>query len=290
MIINGLLINGYHKNDFFFFFFFFKMNSFLKNLIFLKISFNGLGGAIYFNNYNFNLKILNCLFQTCQSKEKGGAIYCKSNLFNLNKIIFNDCTVPFSISSGQSFYSESYQTLINLISINYCSYTSNFNAHETIFLLGGFQKIEYLNSSNNIAKSFSSGLATTESIYFNLKYSQFYNDSSYNHIFALIHIRPDDDILFNNIISNKVNTDGLIYLSGGFSIFFKCLFLNNEGLIITINNSYGKGYFIFNNFYFNFNKLIINSLIKEINCEFNITQKFENKIHFFINLTNLKNY
>ena len=144
--------------------------------------------------------------------------------------------------SGQAFLTTCNYAQVNTTTVFCCAISETLRGSEAAILVGGVQCISQLNSSYNIAAQYASGLATSESVSFSLKLSQFWHNQSPNHMLALVHIRPDDDISFCNFIKNTVPVDGLFYISGGYCILRKCVFKRNTGTFAVFNQAYGPGY------------------------------------------------
>ena len=200
------------------------------------------GGAIYVNNNQIYLKLSLSLFIGCSSTKNGGAVYVEATRFDIIQSMLLECYIVRALWSGQAFMSISHLFSCNESTVNYCPPSIGHSGSEAIIISGGIQNVRQLNTSHNIASSYASGLATSESVSFLLKYSMIYYNRSPNHILAFIHLRPDDDISFCNIIHNTVENDGLIFISGGYCVMRKCVFKKNSGTFSVFNNAYGPGF------------------------------------------------
>ena len=200
------------------------------------------GGAVFVKNNEISLQILNCLFVGCSAQQNGGAVYASSPRFDLEQSCFLECFVSDAAWSGQSFY-----TMCNIVNVNSstvfsCPPSANHRGSEAIILVGGVQNILQLNSSHNVAAQYAGGFATSESISFSFRRCMIYHDVSPNHILAFVHLRPDDDVSYCNIIRNKVYQEGIVYVSGGYAVMRRCVFKRNSGLLAVFNNAYGPGF------------------------------------------------
>ena len=200
------------------------------------------GGAVFVKNNEISLLIFNSLFIGCSAQQNGGAVYGSCPRFDIRQSAFFECFVSDSAWSGQSFY-----TMCNIVSVNSstvysCPPSANHRGSEAIILVGGVQNIQQLNSSHNVAAQYAGGFATSESISFSFKRCMIYHDVSPNHILAFVHLRPDDDISYCNFVRNKVYQEGIVYVSGGFSVIRRCVFKRNSGPIVVFNDAYGPGF------------------------------------------------
>lgn len=224
-----------------------QKNKKLENLEIIENVFQDLrgadsGGAVYVLNQQTILTITRSLFVGCSALKNGGALYGYTRKFTTFQSMYVECFITDNLWSGQAFMVTSNVTNVTETTAISCPPSLGHRGSEVLILVGGAQHVTQLNSSHNIAFAYASGLATSESISFEMKRCMFYYNKSPNHILALIHMRPDDDISFCNIIHNTVDTDGLIFVSGGYCVFQKCVFKKNSGVISVFNSAYGPGF------------------------------------------------
>lgn len=213
----------------------------IKDSIFMDIKNMEQGGAILVKHPQSFVVVKHTLIIGCSATKNGGGLYCTSARFQLYDSAFHECYVPDQAWSGQAFSTTCNYVSINASTVWCCPISQQFRGAEAIIMVGGVQNINQLNSSRNTATQYAAGLATSESVSFALKLSHFVHNESPNHIVALVHIRPDDDISNCNFIKNTVTSDGIFYVSGGYSIIRRCYFRKTSGNLTVFNNAYGPG-------------------------------------------------
>ena len=214
----------------------------LRENVFQELRGSEQGGAIFIHNPFVYMKIFESLFIGCSATKNGGAIYVESTRFDLYQSVFLECYILHTLWSGQAFMSLTNVFSTNETTVNFCPPSLGHSGSESIILVGGVQSIQQLNTSHNLASSYASGLATSESVSFMFKRSVIYYNKSPNHIFAFIHLRPDDDVSYCNIIHNTVDNEGIIFISGGYCVLRKCVFKKNIGSLAVFNQAYGPGF------------------------------------------------
>lgn len=214
----------------------------ISNCIFADLRGYEHGGAVFVKNEEVGLYVYNSLFIGCSASLSGGAIYVKCPRYDLEQSTFMQCFVSDAAWTGQSFYSASNIVNITASTVFMCPPDAPHRGSEAIFIITGVQSIVQLNSSYNTAAQYAGGLATQESLSLVIRRCMFYHDISPNHVLALIHLRPDDDISCCNFVKNLVYNEGLLYLSGGYAVMRKCYFKKNDGVLAVFNSAYGPGY------------------------------------------------
>ena len=162
----------------------------------------------------------------------------------MNNSFYTKCVCPGIIYGGQSFYADAYSMCYTLDSMDKCPENLKENGFELLIARQGIQTFSMINSTNNIATHYASGLLSGESKRFKLIYGNFVNNSSPNHILALTHIRPDDTLKYVNLIQNNVTEDSLIFLSGSCAVFRNFIVFGNTGTFVCHQPLYGYVYFV----------------------------------------------
>ena len=214
----------------------------IKNSAFVDLRNGDQGGAVLVKNPPVFLHVFHSFFQGCCAHLNGGAIFVNCAKFELDESLFIECYVADAAWSGQSFYTMCNVAKINCSSIVRCPQSHKFRGSEAAIMISGVQNIMNLNSSHNIPTQYAGGFATSESVSFSLRMSMFYWNESPNHVLALVHLRPDDDISFCNIVRNSVTSDGIVFISGGYVVMRRCVFKRNQGNICAFNDGYGPGF------------------------------------------------
>ena len=214
----------------------------IKENAFVDLKNGEQGGAVLVKSPQVSLKIFHTLFIGCTAQLNGGAVFANCARFSSRELLYVECSVSDAAWSGQSYYSMCNVVKINTTSIVRCPISSKLRGSEAAIMIGGVQLVRQLNSSYNIPAQYAGGLATSESVSFQLTMSMFYHNESPNHVLALVHLRPDDDISFCNIVRNVVFSDGIVFISGGYVVLRKCVFRRNQGSLCAFNNAYGPGF------------------------------------------------
>ena len=214
----------------------------IKDSAYIDLKNGEQGGAVLVKNNQVALRVFHTLFIGCSAQLNGGAIFANCPRFELEESLFIECSVSDAAWSGQSFYTMCNVANVNCSSIVRCPISSKIRGSEAAIMIGGVQNVRQLNSSHNIPAQYAGGLATSESTSFQLRMSMFYCNESPNHILALVHMRPDDDVSFCNIVRNIVSSDGTVFISGGYVVMRRCVFRRNQGNLAAFNDGYGPGF------------------------------------------------
>ena len=214
----------------------------IKNNAFTDLRNGDQGGGVLVKNPSVCLHVFHSLFHGCCAKLNGGALFANCAKFQLDESLFVECYVADAAWSGQSFYTMCNVAVINCSSIVKCPQSKKYRGSEAAIMIGGIQHIMNLNSSRNIPTQYAGGIATSESVSFSLRMSMFYWNESPNHILALVHLRPDDDVSLCNIVRNSVTSDGIVFISGGYVVMRRCVFKRNQGNLAAFNDGYGPGF------------------------------------------------
>lgn len=231
------------------------------------------GGAIQIVSKNIDLTIDDCIVDDCQAKTRGGGIYHNTKSATVCFCQFRNCLCPSVPYSGQAAFGSSIETVYEKNSIYKCPGDELLDGYESFILLGGSQSVQDLNSSNIRSAMYACGLFTTESTLFSLVYSSFVNSSSKNHLLALSHIRPDDEITLVNFIDNEITSDGLFFLTGSYAVLDRCVWLNNKADVFCFSPNGGRVCLAFDSCWFDFDQIPNaqqTGLLSITACNFNV--------------------
>ena len=218
-------------------------NFYLTDSLFSNLTSSLNGGSLDLSDtFNLNLLIKFCIFSYCSSINSGGAIYfsCSNGACVLNYCCGYFCYATGNNwdKGGQFSYIQSSTSKNNSLltcSITKCSPNIFTFLSNSIFLLKGNQKVEYLNSSYNFATIYA-GFHCYLHTFINVLYNNFYNNTASDHNIIFFRESPGK-ISSTNIIEN--------YASFRYGVFTvqvttinvdNCIFLRNFGILFDIPN------------------------------------------------------
>ena len=254
--------------------------SFINN-IFQFLNNNDSGGAIWANNINLQLFILNCFFLSCSSTKYGGAVASyNGNYTEIIQSCFFNCSA-YPQAPSIFFWGDTYTNLKVLI---------QFISESTSILssTGSTVNSNSFNSNNmnisNICTDQHAGFyfasISTNSLH---QYCQICNVIGIS--FIGFYLNKNIQIYKFNFINNTIfNSWSDIHGSLQYPVFNNCYFSNNSLTNLYRHIYGGSGYLIFNNCYFNY---LYNNYFFSINFKINLFQLNLNSLDFTLYEENL---